>query len=340
VASDPPAGHTSRPASALGPHCLGVRVVVRHTLPGTAPSGGPLLNDVLGELVEWGATTLTVRREDGSSVVLDRSSVVAGKPVPPRPPVRLRVPVEVAERRAVEGWPPLERSALGEWLLRASGGFSARGNSVLAVGDPGVPWESAVVAVRDFYSGRGLLPRAQVVAGSEVEVRFRREGWEPSPGYEAPVSFLLAGVAGARRATRGPSSEGLRLHPELTPEWLADDDRALRMVDAARGVLTGPEQVVFASVIADGEVVAKGRASLSSPADWVGITDVRVTPAHRRSGVALTVMAALLEWAAERGATTAYLQVRTDNEPALELYERLGFVEHHQYWYLSPPGGG
>jgi ribosomal protein S18 acetylase RimI-like enzyme len=48
-------------------------------------------------------------------------------------------------------------------------------------------------------------------------------------------------------------------------------------------------------------------------------------------------MAALLEWGAERGATTAYLQVLGDNAPALALYERLGFVTHHAYRYLASP---
>jgi ribosomal protein S18 acetylase RimI-like enzyme len=46
-------------------------------------------------------------------------------------------------------------------------------------------------------------------------------------------------------------------------------------------------------------------------------------------------MAGLLEWAAERGATTAYLQVRGDNPAALALYERLGFRTHHGYRYLT-----
>ena len=47
-------------------------------------------------------------------------------------------------------------------------------------------------------------------------------------------------------------------------------------------------------------------------------------------------MAALLAWAAELGATTAYLQVLGDNEPALALYEGLGFTTHHAYAYLTP----
>ncbi len=51
---------------------------------------------------------------------------------------------------------------------------------------------------------------------------------------------------------------------------------------------------------------------------------------------ALAVMAALVEWGAAQGATTAYLQVLGDNEPARRLYEGLGFATHHRYCYLTP----
>ena len=71
--------------------------------------------------------------------------------------------------------------------------------------------------------------------------------------------------------------------------------------------------------------------------DWVGFRGIEVAPEHRRQGLALVVMDALLEWGAERGATTAYLQVLADNAPAIGLYERLGFTTHHAYRYLAPP---
>ena len=45
--------------------------------------------------------------------------------------------VEDLERVAARGWPGLEQDTLGEWLLRAGGGFTGRANSVLVVGDPG-----------------------------------------------------------------------------------------------------------------------------------------------------------------------------------------------------------
>jgi N-acetylglutamate synthase len=71
--------------------------------------------------------------------------------------------------------------------------------------------------------------------------------------------------------------------------------------------------------------------------DWVGFRSIHVDPDQRRRGLGTVVMAALLEWGAEQGATTAYLQVLGDNAPALELYAGLGFATHHAYRYLAPP---
>ena len=56
----------------------------------------------------------------------------------------------------------------------------------------------------------------------------------------------------------------------------------------------------------------------------------------RRRGLGRAVMAALLGWGAERGATTAYLQVLGHNAPALALYDSMGFTTHHAYAYLTP----
>lgn len=94
----PHGGHLSAP--------LGQRVVVRRVLPGeTGPSGGPAMTDVLGVLEVDDGTTIAVRREDGELVTFPRADLVTGKPVPPRPSVRLRVdPAEVA--RLVALLPP------------------------------------------------------------------------------------------------------------------------------------------------------------------------------------------------------------------------------------------
>ena len=49
------------------------------------------------------------------------------------------------------------------------------------------------------------------------------------------------------------------------------------------------------------------------------------------------MLRSLLEWGAERGASTAYLQVVAANTAALSLYEARGFERHHDYAYYVRP---
>nr|WP_227464285.1 GNAT family N-acetyltransferase [Nocardioides lijunqiniae] len=94
------------------------------------------------------------------------------------------------------------------------------------------------------------------------------------------------------------------------------------------------DQATARLLLDTGERIAGGVAAYDR--DWVGFRTIEVDPEHRRRGLGLAIMAELLDWGAERGATTAYLQVLGDNEPALALYARLGFREHHRYRYLAP----
>lgn len=331
----------------LGPHCVGQRVVVRRVLRGeTGPTGGPAMTDLLGVMESWAGGTTTVRAASGEVTTIAVADIVSGKPVPPRPSVRHRVSPETAERRAVAGWPPLESQPLGEWLLRASGGYSSRGNAVLAVGDPGLPFASALSSVTDFYASHGLPPMAQVVVASDVHQAFEAGGWVDARPGEADTRFQLGSVSQTLRAVRRAARpRGLTVVIETVagPGWLADDERALSLETVARGVLEGPDRVGFASVLRPGpdgqdRVIAKGRVAgvLEGSDDWAGISNLWVDPSHRRQGLGVLVIGALLGWAAERGATTAYLQTRGDNSGALALYERLGFVTHHSYRYLRP----
>jgi outer membrane lipoprotein SlyB len=76
---------------ALDPELIGSRVVIRRVLRGeTGPSGGPAMTDVLGDLTRWSPAELTVRRDDGSELIIDQADVVAAKQVPARPTARRR----------------------------------------------------------------------------------------------------------------------------------------------------------------------------------------------------------------------------------------------------------
>jgi hypothetical protein len=67
----------------LGPHCVGLRVVVRSIVPDeTGPTGGPAFTDVIGICTDWTDEDCVVTRSNGDVVQIPRRLIVAGKPAP------------------------------------------------------------------------------------------------------------------------------------------------------------------------------------------------------------------------------------------------------------------
>ncbi len=297
----------------LGPHVVGQRIVVRRVLRGeTGPSGGPALTDLLGVCTAWGEGSCVVQPEVGEPVRIPIADIVSGKPVPPRPSVRQRVPPQEAQERGFALFADLRTRPLGGWVLRHSPTATARrANSVLAFEPAGVP--DAYEQVVAYYAATTGRPIAAVLPDSAEDALFRGHGWVPE-SHDADTVFQLTSVSQAMRALGGATDaedDGVRVELEVTGD-----------------------QAVAELRLDSGERVGGGVAAYDR--DWVGFRTIEVSPEHRRRGLGLRVMAELLDWGAERGATTAYLQVLGDNAPALALYARLGFREHHRYRYLTP----
>lgn len=284
---------------------VGERVVIRRLVPGErGPSGGPSVTDALGICTAWGEGRAVVRRADDTEIVIPLELIVAGKVVPPRPLLRHRVTPREAQERAMAMFPDLQNRRLGTWTLRWSDRYPARrANSVLAMSEPGI--DDPVAQVTADYAGLGRRPIAAVLPDSPEERLFLERGWVRESA-EPDSLFQLAGMAVTRR--------NLVERPPYSVE------------------VTG-EGAHVAAVIPGH---AHGSGSLDH--DWLGLRSVRVEPSSRRRGYATALIAALLDWGAERGAMTAYLQVLSDNDPGLRLYERLGFLTHHAYRYLAAPG--
>ncbi|MEW1636245.1 GNAT family N-acetyltransferase [Streptomyces sp. NPDC093801] len=316
----------------ITPADVGKRVSVRRV---QDPVGGsPAFTDAVGVLTSWTGGVLTITRKDGVSVHIPESSLVAGKVVPAAP-ARRRGPAasfEELARVTARAWQPLESEPLGGWTLRAAAGFTRRANSVLPLGDPGIPLDEALARVTAWYARRDLPAYVQAATGAAgtqelLCAELERRGWVNEVSAEVRIGGL------APVADRDADVSGVRLTREPDEEWLGRYGK-VRDPELARRMLVEGPSVWFASLDggrAIGRCVADGR--------WAGFGAVTVDPEHRRRGLATAVMTALARRALEEGASAAWLQVETDNPAARALYDGMGFATHHAYHHFRAGAG-
>jgi GNAT superfamily N-acetyltransferase len=325
VSVNPPGGFSPAISGAFSPDDVGARVSVRYR-------AADALTDVVGDLDSLDADQLAIRRSDGSRLVVALASIAACRVVGPSP-------LSARELEAVSGRavPVPDESWLGQWWLRAAPGLGARGNSARPLGDPGLPFDDALTAAAAWYSERALVPTVRAITGSRVDSELGERGWIA----DDLRSLQTATVASMRRRLGGVRPDSVQLSAQPSAAWLGRY-REGTVPPTAASVLADVPEVAFAMIPAadsgapGSPAIAIGRATVEAP--WVGFAAIEVDPASRRRGYSRAVMAALVEWAAPRGAVRGYLEVMADNQPAIALYASLGFTEHYRYTYRTPPG--
>ncbi|MEU0936584.1 GNAT family N-acetyltransferase [Embleya sp. NPDC005971] len=309
---------------------MGRRVSVRRELP--PEESGAAFTDVVGDLVDWRDGVLTITRRDGSIARVAEASIVAAKVVPP--PVQRLTPARLQDV-ASRSWPAPEVATFGEWLLRAAEGFTRRANSVLVLGEPGVPSQEALDRVNRWYETRGLPTLFQVAHADPFDRFLDAAGWLA----EGDALMRTGRLVRAADVLHDVDASAVRVQDTLTDAWLSLYHHVAGRSGggAERHVLQGPPGTLFATVCDpdSGAPIAIGRVCVLGR--YAGFAALEVDPAHRRRGHARAIVKALTDRALASGAVTGWLQVESDNRPARELYDALGFTDHHRYHYRRSP---
>lgn len=338
-------GKTPEPDVSAWQQRVGSRVVVRYRL----PAGGR--TDVVGLLAEIvrgpdGVPALVVHGRAGE-VTVPVTAVEAGKVVPPRPS-RAAAPHRALSIPDLEGvtsghWLPADHGRLGDWLLRAAGGFTNRANSVLVSGDPGLATDEALDHVRRWYAARGLPARASVAGPlpdgwrtepAQWQLELEGRGWQVLAGASAVV--MTAATLPLCSGPQAPPGLTVDVAPRPDDQWLGlYRYRGQASPPHAVEVLTSAPECAFVSVRSGSSTVAVGRGSVGSA--WLGVTAVEVAGDHRRRGLGRFVLAELARWGWARDARSTFLQTAEHNVAAQALYLSAGFEPHHRYDYLQAP---
>ena len=241
-------------------------------------------------------------------------------------------PIELLERACADAWPALVDEPLGQWRMRAAGGFTGRANSTLVVGAPDRPVTRALYAVGGFAARHGIPARIQVPVGSPFEDEFTASGWHSDNSHSGADGVLV--MTGPVAALTGDFTDEVSAAPQPPEDWWPLAIGTTDPTPAQRHVLTAGSGLTFGLARISGKLAAVVRGAVVG--DLLHVGRLAVDPDFRRRGLARAVMAASAAWAQGRGALRYVLQVTESNHAAIALYRSLGATEHHRYRYWVP----
>ncbi|HWN35249.1 MAG TPA: GNAT family N-acetyltransferase [Pseudonocardia sp.] len=252
---------------------VGRRVALRHRLPEV--DGRPMLTDAVGELGEDGPGAVLVHTRRGV-VRVARDAVVAVREIPPPMPRRPSwAAVARLERICSDAWPAVLTRPLGQWRLRAAGGFTGRANSALAVGDPGLAMPVALDRVCGFAAEHGLLPRVQVAMGSPWQRAILAHGWTRDDDHPAgaDVAVLVAELPLVAAPTDPAPTDPTVTDPTVTDPAATDPGpTGSGPAGAATGSRTEPTGLLGTEPVSSDTAQLTGWLEPPAPVDGVELT--------------------------------------------------------------------
>ena len=88
-------------------------------------------------------------------------------------------------------------------------------------------------------------------------------------------------------------------------------------------IVDNADKTIYLAAVSDDEIV--GYMGIWQILDEGHITNVAVSPDHRRKHIGEALIKEIVRLTSENGVTSWTLEVRVDNEPAIRLYEKMGF---------------
>lgn len=231
------------------------------------------------------------------------------------------------EQHSLAAWHALETHNYDGWLLRVSGGYTGRANSINPLNHSTLPLAEKLAHCHDFYSARNL------------PTIFRLHDAISPPNLDAALDTLgyerynetLVQTCTLDSYTKALDAN-FQLTTQPTDDWLKafasmNNLNPTHVPIAKQMLQQNPLTCCFAWV--DDAAVGLGVFS----GGYVALFDIVVHSQARGQGLGRTLVTNIMRWGQQKGAHTAYLQVVGTNAVALHLYNSLGYQEHHRYWY-------
>lgn len=239
------------------------------------------------------------------------------------------------EEISLNALPALQTLLYDGWVVRLGKGYSRRANSVQTYGSPTLPLDEKIAYCETLYRRNNLPVVFKLTPASQpphLDEILEARGYH----VEGRTMVQTCNLASHDDVVKSPGTLFCEICETLHGEWFDQFCRMNNPNSAQREALGKMLRLIlpragFALLKDEHGVRACGLGVLQEK--YLGLFDIVVDEEVRRQGYGTRLVSELLAWGQANGAQIAYLQVVANNEPAVKLYARLGFVEQYCYWY-------
>ncbi|NQZ31864.1 MAG: GNAT family N-acetyltransferase [Oceanospirillaceae bacterium] len=236
--------------------------------------------------------------------------------------------LESLERAAFSAWPAYEQQELNGVVLRFSEGYTKRANSANVLDLNNWQYPELAAQTEDFFKERqqpSIFRIPSFVAAQEFDQYLAERGYQYLDKSLVMQRQLQRQDIELKAIVQKTASEWLASFVALSNAELGRQQAHLAILERVK------DKINYAVLIEEGEEVACGIAVVHNHS--LGIFDLVTSAHHRRKGYAKQLLDSLHQWGVSAGANNSYLQVVANNDPAIALYEKLGYAESYHYWY-------
>ncbi|MBQ0058610.1 MAG: GNAT family N-acetyltransferase [Lachnospiraceae bacterium] len=241
--------------------------------------------------------------------------------------------IKVIEDLSLNAWPSHQMQMYDGWILRFSYYYTCRTNCVEEIGLSSLPIPEKVDYCERIYH-RWQTPcifKSTPLTNPLLKEELESRGY----GILRPTDVMVCNLEGI---TAHPEND-LTIENQVSYAWLqglfdlnhTDNIVHRRIVPSMYAAI--PKNQIAISITDHEKVIATGLGILDR--DYIGVYAIHVNPSYRRRHMARDIVSTLLVEGRKAGAKYAYLQCLSDNAPAKNLYQSLGFKTKYEYCFLA-----
>lgn len=241
--------------------------------------------------------------------------------------------IQRIEQISMNAWPALETIHFDGWVIRFAQGLTKRSNSVNPIYDSRLDINYKIDHCESLYRSRDLpvcFKISDIAQPVGIDNILEKRGYY----HEFDISVQLLDIKGYKTHL----GKNIQVSENEDDGWLDDYIKMNEMDPSDKIVLRKIIDKINLSkclltLRSDDAAIGCGLGVVEDK--FIGLFDIVIDKLCRNQGLGQILVESMLRWGKSKGAEVGYLQVLTTNNPAVRMYEKIGFREAYKYWYRT-----